>query len=57
MKRIPLICGDEYDVLTRARKFYIYLTKPGKCAAIKRKYNRRFRRVSRALTQEALHDG
>jgi len=42
--RIPLKGGDEYDALTKARKFYCYLTKPGVVKKIKRKYNKRFRK-------------
>ena len=44
MKRIPLSGGDEYDALTSARKLYMYLTKPGVVKAIKKKYNKRFRK-------------
>jgi hypothetical protein len=36
--------GDEYDALTSARKFYVYLTRSGVAKAIKKKYNKRFRR-------------
>jgi len=43
-KRIPLKGGDEEDALTSARKWYVYLTKPGVVKKIKRKYNKRFRK-------------
>lgn len=36
--------GDEYDALTSTRKFYVYLTRSGVAKAIKKKYNKRFRR-------------
>ena len=36
--------GDEYDALTAARKFYMYLARSGVSKAIKKKYNKRFRR-------------
>jgi hypothetical protein len=42
-ERIPLKGGDEYDALTKARKWYKYLTKPGIVKKIKKKYNKRFR--------------
>ena len=43
-ERIPMKGGDEYDALTSARKFYMYLTRSGVAKAIKKKYNKRFRR-------------
>jgi hypothetical protein len=42
-ERIPLKGGAEYDALTKARKFYCYLTKPGVAKSIKKGYNKRFR--------------
>jgi hypothetical protein len=42
-ERIPLKGGAEYDALTKARKFYCYLTKPGVEKSIKKGYNKRFR--------------
>ena len=36
--------GDEFDALTSARQFYVYLTRSGVAKAIKKKYNKRFRR-------------
>ena len=41
-KRIPLNDGDEYDALTKARKFHLW--KPGQIKKIKRAYNKRFRK-------------
>tara|TARA_B110000483_G_C17706948_1_gene355633 strand:- start:292 stop:468 length:177 start_codon:yes stop_codon:yes gene_type:complete len=41
-KRVPLKSGDEYDALTRARKFYLW--KAGQLKKIKRAYNKRFRK-------------
>jgi len=45
--KIPLKGGDEYDALTSARKFYCYLTNSGVAKKIKRKYNKRFRKVGK----------
>jgi hypothetical protein len=42
--RIPLKGGDEYDALTKARKWYKYLDKSKVVKKIKRKYNKRFRK-------------
>lgn len=47
MKRIKLICGDEFDVLTKARKVYKYTQKSGVCKKVKRRYNRRFRQIAK----------
>ena len=43
-ERVPLKDGDEYDALTKARKFYKYLGKSKVVKKIKRKYNKRFRK-------------
>ena len=45
--RIPLKSGDEYDALTSARKFYCYLANSGVAKKIKRKYNKRFRKIGK----------
>ena len=45
--RIPLKSGDEYDALTSARKIYCYLANSGVAKKIKRKYNKRFRKVGK----------
>ena len=50
VKKIPLKSGDEYDILTKSRKFY--LLKAGQAKKIKRKYNKRFRKVSKSLIIE-----
>ena len=50
VKKIPLKSGDEYDILTSARKFYHL--KAGEAKKVKRKYNKRFRKVSKSLTTE-----
>jgi hypothetical protein len=42
--KIPLKGGDEYDALTKARKWYKYLDKSKVVKKIKRKYNKRFRK-------------
>jgi len=46
-ERIPLKGGHEFDALTTARKYYVYLTRSGVAKAIKKKYNKRFRRVQK----------
>lgn len=43
-KRIPLKGGAEFDALTSARKYYVYLTNSGVAKSIKRGYNKRFRK-------------
>lgn len=43
-ERIPLKGGAEYDALTSARKWYVYLTKSGVAKSIKKGYNKRFRK-------------
>lgn len=43
-KRIPMKGGDEYDALTKARKWYKYLDRSGVVKKIKRQYNKRFRK-------------
>jgi len=63
-KRIPMKGGDEYDGLTKARKFYMW--KSGQLKKIKRAYNKRFRKQSKELmmtkleirkhTKEETHD-
>jgi len=44
MKRIKLKGGDEYDALTKAKKFYSW--KPGERKKIKRSYNKRLRKCA-----------
>ena len=43
-ERIPLKGGDEFDALTTARKYYVYLTRSGVVKKIKQQYNKRFRK-------------
>ena len=43
-KRIPLKGGAEFDALTSARNYYVYLTNSGVAKSIKRGYNKRFRK-------------
>ena len=60
MKRIPLKGGDEFDALTKARKFYKYLAKAGAAKKVKRAYNKRFRRTFKSKIEndsgEDRHD-
>jgi hypothetical protein len=43
-ERIPLKNGYEFDALTKARKWYKYLNKPGVVKKIKKSYNKRIRK-------------
>ena len=49
-KRIPLKGGDEYDALTKARRFYIW--RKGKLKVIKRAYNKRFRKRNKEMKDD-----
>jgi len=49
--RIPMKGGDEFDALTSARKFYLYLTRSGAVKKIKQQYNKRFRKVGKQEIQ------
>jgi len=51
-KRIPMKGGDEYDGLTKARKFYMW--KRGQLKKIKRAYNKRFRKHTKELMRTKL---
>jgi hypothetical protein len=46
-QKIPLKGGAEYDTLTHARKFYVYLKRAGVAKGIKRQYNKRFRKLGK----------
>ena len=50
--RIPMINGDEFDALTRAKKYYHF--KPGTRKEIKRGYRARKRRIDRIDTLNLL---
>jgi len=49
-KRVPMKGGDEYDGLTKSRKFYIW--KAGQLKKIKRAYNKRFRKYNKEIKDE-----
>jgi hypothetical protein len=49
-KRIPLKGGDEYDTLTKARKFKLW--KAGQVKKIKRAYNKRLRRHNKGVNDD-----
>ena len=49
-KRIPMKGGDEYDGLTKARRFHIW--KSGQLKKIKRAYNKRFRKHIKEINDE-----
>lgn len=52
--REVLKSGDEYDFLTKARKFYHH--KPGEIAKVKRKFWKRQRSQIRTKLQEIMDD-
>ena len=55
MKRdIPLKSGDEYDAFTTWRKYYHWA--PGQLREIKRKFNRRSRRVAKEKIRKERDD-
>lgn len=49
-KRLPLKGGDEYDALSKARKFLHW--KAGELKKIKRAYNKRFRKYLKERTDD-----
>lgn len=49
MSKIPLKGADEYDALTKARKFYNW--SGGQLKKIKRGYNKRFRKEGKKLDE------
>jgi hypothetical protein len=53
-KRIPMKGGDEYDGLTKARRFLIW--KSGQLKKIKRAYNKRFRKHNKEIKIETITD-
>ena len=52
-RRIKLIDGDEYDTIC-AKKWYIYLTRAGVSARIKRRIRRRDRHQSKGMVDYEL---
>ena len=55
-ERIPLKGGAEYDALTKARKWYVYLTKSGVATSIKKGYNKRFRKSGKAKIEKSCRE-
>ena len=55
-ERIPLKGGEEFDALTKARKYYVYLTNSRVVKSIKRKYNKRFRKKSKENIKEDIRN-
>ena len=49
-KRIPMKGGDEYDGLTKGRRFLHWKT--GQLKKIKRAYNKRFRKYNKRITTD-----
>ena len=54
-ERIPMKGGEEHDALTSARRFYVYLARSGVSKAIKKKYNKRFRRHQKEQLRAATY--
>ena len=50
MSKIPMKGGDEYDALTKARKYYNW--SKGQLKKIKRGYNKRFRKAGKRINYE-----
>ena len=50
MSKIPMKGGDEYDALTKARKYYNW--SKGQLKKIKRGYNKRFRKAAKRINYE-----
>jgi len=46
--------GGEWDVFTRWRRWMCYTRRPGVCKAIKRKFNRRQRKLARAELRDVI---
>jgi len=49
-EKIPMKGGDEYDALTKARKFFLW--KAGQVKKIKRRYNKRFRKQGKDIPND-----
>ena len=49
-KRIPLKGGDEYDALTKARKFHLWNV--GQVKKIQRAYNKRLRKRNKEVNDD-----
>lgn len=47
-----LASGDEYDILTGARKLYKYTERPGVCRKVKTRASRRYRRQAKRECQQ-----
>lgn len=47
--------AEEYDALTRARRFYVWTGRAGACDAVKRRYRRRERREARRAIERDRH--
>jgi hypothetical protein len=50
MSKISMKGGDEYDALTKARKYYNW--SKGQLKKIKRGYNKRFRKAGKRINYE-----
>jgi len=53
-ERIPLKGGHEFDALTKARKYYAYLTRSGTVKKIKQQYNKRLRKKQKQDIQKEI---
>lgn len=54
--KIPMKGGAEWDALTPARKYYVYLANSKVVKSIKRGYNKRFRRAGKAELNKELNN-
>jgi len=48
--------GDEYDALTKARRYYKYLQRSGIAARVKKAFNKRVRRITKQNVREELKE-
>ena len=54
--KIPMKGGDEFEALTTARKYYVYLTRSGVAKAIKKKYTLQIQDLRRQLVTKKAFD-
>lgn len=52
--RIPLKGGAEWDALTKARKYYVYLQSAGVVKSIKKQYNKRLRKKQKQFDKSMI---
>lgn len=52
--RIPMNDGDEYDALSKWKRLFRW--RPGKRKAVKKKYNKRFRKEVKRIAMEDFNN-